>query len=190
MDRATDEHSQQERKPATSCLARLSGLGQLVGGIDLRLCGGDCADGVSHGHHAGHGQQRVIVSGDLVRLEMRERRLMGHVDVLPDAVPEVPAERGLWIVGDGLPGDGVGAVVQVDDAAQGREANVQSAVLRGVLGCDGGFPAHGHRQSAVIVGGQIAVGSAVGEPLFGLLHGADCGDGQQLLVDFGVGRVV
>jgi len=25
MDRATDEHSQQERKPATSCLARLSG---------------------------------------------------------------------------------------------------------------------------------------------------------------------
>ena len=84
----------------------------------VRLCGGDCADGVSHGHHAGHGQQRVIVSGDLVRLEMRERRLMGHVDVLPDAVPEVPAERGLWIVGDGLPGDGVGAVVQVDDAAQ------------------------------------------------------------------------
>lgn len=187
MDRATDEHSQQERKPATSCLARLSGA------TVRRMPSADrfaCADGVSHGHHAGHGQQRVIVSGDLVRLEMRERRLMGHVDVLPDAVPEVPAERGLWIVGDGLPGNGVGAVVQVDDAAQGREANVQSAVLRGVLGCDGGFPAHGHRQSAVIVGGQIAVGSAVGEPLFGLLHGVDCGDGQQLLVDFGVGRVV
>ena len=117
---------------------------------------------------AGHGPAARTVSGDLVRLEMRERRLMGHVDVLPDAVPEVPRARGLC---------GLSAMVCRVTASvrsyrsmtlrRGREANVQS-VLRGVLGCDGGFPAHGHRQSAVIVGGQIAVGRKAGEPLFGL----------------------
>lgn len=57
-----------------------------------------------HGNHAGHGQQRVIVSGDGIGLEMRERCFVSHIDALPDAIPEVAAERSLWIVGDGLSG--------------------------------------------------------------------------------------